>query len=436
MQNISDKHKIAAGQISFSAEKIHHYPLHLNQNLRLIYVLEGAIKITNVSGYTILNENDLEIINFNEPAEISAITTDNVVLIMEIDQNFLLKIDPRVDKLILNVGTSQFFISSERHLVMENIRSKQRLIELFFSLFEEYKRTNYREVSLKNLEHFCRFIIDHFEDVKKHLSCFSNADKNLIERFQRIDYFLQNNLTRRINLNDLVKLEHLTPQYISSEFKSKFNRSFINILEYYRVIMAVRLLINDCSLAVRDVAVRCGFADQKSLYKAFKKHMGCTPSVFKKKLNNIAIPETWHFDIRSEYILGLIKRVRGEIATDGNLSDKHTLKYDRLEWEEVEPGFYVGRERTNQILDHSYSYFQGGESWNLELEGDEVWFFHSGNPLHLVINNPAQKQTEEVYLDGVRGGLRIPVVSIAGGTNISVTAENVGEYTLISRIVV
>jgi AraC-like DNA-binding protein len=47
--------------------------------------------------------------------------------------------------------------------------------------------------------------------------------------------------------------------------------------------MATALLANP-SLSMEEIAERCGFGDKSSLYRAFEKHYGCSPSEYRKTL--------------------------------------------------------------------------------------------------------------------------------------------------------
>src|SRR5690625_5099606 len=254
-------------QFTFKAVNIHYYPFHKYRHLRILYVIKGSIKIKNVSGSIILNENQIEFINIFEPAEITSLTANNIVLILEIKDDFLYEINPNINKMILNVGAIQFFPSSERHTTKENKKNTEKLKKMLLNLFWNDGKDSNLESKLQNLEVMCRFLIENFDDVKKHLNCFSLVNEQIIQRFTLIDYYIQENLAEKMKLDDLVELVFLSPQYLSSEIGEKYRRTFLNIAEYYRTIKAVQLIIKNHSISTYELIQHCGFSNSKYYYR-------------------------------------------------------------------------------------------------------------------------------------------------------------------------
>ena len=60
-------------------------------------------------------------------------------------------------------------------------------------------------------------------------------------------------------------------------------KSDIEYITKERATRAVKLLA-DPSLSMEDIAEQCGFGDKSSLYRAFEKYFGCSPSEYRKTL--------------------------------------------------------------------------------------------------------------------------------------------------------
>ncbi|MFA1819604.1 helix-turn-helix domain-containing protein [Virgibacillus oceani] len=435
MQNYFNETKISWGYLSITAEQIHHYPFHINKNLRLIYVFEGSIKIINVSGSSILNENDLEFINLNEPSEIIAITSDNTVLIMEIDHNYLFRINLNIDKIILNVASTQFFIASERHTTQENNRKKELLKSMFLDLLQDFTTSYNSKIIKHNLQFFCNFILEHFDDIKKHLSYLPQFNNSVLQRFQRIDYYIQDHLSEKIVLNNLVDLEFLSPQYISAEIKKRYKRTFTSIIEYYRITNAVRFIINDHSIKSYEIVQRSGFSNSKNFYRAFKRHMGCTPAVFKKKLASDGNFTTKFLNIQSHYVAKHLIEARRKPLKENNLSTSLSLLQERYNWSEVQPGYCVSSVELINFLNQYYSIFMTRFRSVVEITQDEIWFYHSGNSLEIYVKNPSNVvENKHIVLANENEGSKTHFISFSKGDVIYVTSEKEEGFTLISRL--
>src|SRR5699024_8494399 len=243
----------------------------------------------------------------------------------------------------------------------------------------------------------------------------SPMNEQIIERFRQIDYYIQENLSERMKLDDLVELVFLSPQYLSSQIKDKYRRTFLNIIEYYRTIEAVRLIIEDHSISTYELIQQCGFSNSKYFYRAFKKHMGRTPKAFREYLirsGSIAFVKT--IDIGSEHLLTHVKQVVNNFHAYGlsevnlnsefyELNPKHystsqdlnTTKY--IHWEKPQSDYYISAVQTLNFLHQYYSVFTSKNPLSIILIQDEVWFYHSGSPLH-------------IELERSRGGERIQAI--------------------------
>nr|WP_268820218.1 helix-turn-helix domain-containing protein [Paraglaciecola sp. G1-23] len=79
---------------------------------------------------------------------------------------------------------------------------------------------------------------------------------------------------------------HLTvsPNYLSQTLSSKFDSNFFDYINRLRIDYAkIQLLDPQLSKkSVVDIAIDSAFNSRSAFYTAFKKHVGMTPSEFKK----------------------------------------------------------------------------------------------------------------------------------------------------------
>ena len=90
--------------------------------------------------------------------------------------------------------------------------------------------------------------------------------------------------TEKISLEDLAQKCFYNPSYFSRTFKQKFGLSPIEYITRERAKMAAGLLTNT-TLSMDAIAEKCGYGDKSSLYRAFEKNYGCSPTDYRKQHN-------------------------------------------------------------------------------------------------------------------------------------------------------
>ena len=73
-----------------------------------------------------------------------------------------------------------------------------------------------------------------------------------------------------------------SPKYVSNCIGSLGSISFRTMLNSLRIEAAKNLLIGEPHLTVIDVALRCGFATERSFHRAFRAIVGTTPAKYRK----------------------------------------------------------------------------------------------------------------------------------------------------------
>ncbi len=75
-----------------------------------------------------------------------------------------------------------------------------------------------------------------------------------------------------------------TPNRVSMIINSRFNRTYSDFINSYRIKWAIdRLTSEKNKLSIEGLAYECGFGNRNSFYQAFKKETGTTPSEYMKK---------------------------------------------------------------------------------------------------------------------------------------------------------
>ncbi len=93
-------------------------------------------------------------------------------------------------------------------------------------------------------------------------------------------------LNNTLSLPELADQLGISANHLSQTINQQTNKNFFDYVNSYRVEQAKRLLSdpNTSCKTILDVSEHSGFNSKSAFYTAFKKHVGVTPSQFKKQL--------------------------------------------------------------------------------------------------------------------------------------------------------
>ncbi|NLD19124.1 MAG: AraC family transcriptional regulator [Clostridiales bacterium] len=100
-------------------------------------------------------------------------------------------------------------------------------------------------------------------------------------RFEHIFTHIYDNPMDPMTIEELGKLEHINPNYLSQFLKKTSFMGLRGLRTYIRVYKAELMLLTT-DLNITDISYQCGFSDPKYFYRAFKKWYGHTPSAHRK----------------------------------------------------------------------------------------------------------------------------------------------------------
>jgi YesN/AraC family two-component response regulator len=93
-------------------------------------------------------------------------------------------------------------------------------------------------------------------------------------------YYIHQNYTDNITLEDVAENVHLNPSYFSSQFNKKTGVSFTSYVSRLRVERAKKLL-KKTEMTLNDIAASLGFCSQSYFSFVFKKHVGVSPKQYR-----------------------------------------------------------------------------------------------------------------------------------------------------------
>lgn len=112
------------------------------------------------------------------------------------------------------------------------------------------------------------------------LSNLSTSNEAIISAIE----FIDNNLDKRLTLDQVAKSVYLSDFYFSKLFKKETKLSFSVYLNARKIQQAM-LLLKETDLSINDVSKRLGFRRMSYFSQTFKKYTGFAPSRFRNKKN-------------------------------------------------------------------------------------------------------------------------------------------------------
>ena len=98
----------------------------------------------------------------------------------------------------------------------------------------------------------------------------------------RILEYIQNHYNRRITLEELAALEHISTSYLSRKFKQRTGQSVIFYINLLRIEKAKQLLMAS-GRDIGEIAYEVGFESPKYFHRVFKGVTGESPANFRKR---------------------------------------------------------------------------------------------------------------------------------------------------------
>lgn len=267
--------------------------------------------------------------------------SDNTVLIMNIDYN-------TINKVYKGAKFLEFDIPEDTKSDIERgglVEFKDRTLNLAESIINAKPEDDFQ----KKNEEFIEWMIRKFEIVGRKLERINQQDL-YYERLLKTTDFIQENFNNRDVLKRLAEAQFLNPAYISHVLKAKVDYNYRQLINFYRVGYAIKLLLGT-SYTIADISAECGFSATRYFYKKFKKFYAEGPTNFRKQYRNVAM--TFYPKSMLEEIETFRAYKRGEIVQKNYKLQAYSQDEDKLKLNE------------DQLK-------QEGQKWNVVDETGEI----------------------------------------------------------------
>lgn len=253
--------------------------LHWHEMIELLLVLDGSIQLQIGDTAFEMHKDDIVLINSCMLHSTNAITQNNLLVALQIDQSFFAALTENKNTRFLQVNSALD--------TGENLDRYPRLRELVARVVKEMaeQQPGYHPrigaLLYKAAEHLqLNFSA---QDARMAQCSVEQVD---YQRLLRIVLYVRQNLGNKLTLSDLCREEHLSYHYLSHFIKDKLGLSFQQYLNKERLEHASQLLRNSAT-SITEIAEQVGFASAAAFSRAFKQHFNTSPNAFRKD----AIPD-------------------------------------------------------------------------------------------------------------------------------------------------
>lgn len=264
--------------INVITANIEEYPIHFHDDMEVVYVLEGNIKLRN--GYYTYNlkQGDIFILNDREMHSFESMGEDNMVMMLQMDLSYFSRY---YDNLRNNFFVTDMEDDSDESLdILKNI-----LARIMMEVLQ--KGYGYEHKVIESTHNLISCLMSDFQYFVMEDGKFKNESKNkgnkiLAGRLNRISDYMYDNYNRKLTLSEIAEREHLSIYYLSHIIKEATGLSFQDLLSYIRVEESEKLLLGT-NKKIGAIADETGFSAVRYYIKHFEQWFGMHPLEYRKK---------------------------------------------------------------------------------------------------------------------------------------------------------
>ena len=244
--------------------------MHFHNAIEILLVLKGSVNIrVGIELYT-LYENDIILFNSNELHNTNKTAEDNIILAMQINMDYFAQVYPGAKN-----------IKFHTNLLCDNTKCEEDLnkIRTYIAgiIWEINKKSlGYELLVGSQLNLLAAHLINNYDYTISDGDSIEAVEEE-IRRLHNILTYIDDNIEKKITLQDIADREHINSYYLSHFFKRKVGISFQEYLNTKRLDKAFKLLLNT-NMTITDISNKSGFSSTNYFNKVFKETYNSLPS--------------------------------------------------------------------------------------------------------------------------------------------------------------
>jgi len=253
---------------------------HIHDENEVVLLLEGEMEFTIENKTVVLTSGHVLFIK-GLVTHSSRLTTGirTQICVLQYSNDFLYS---------SNIGEIRYFSNfvqadTLKFFVFDKDKSSTAEIKnLLLNTEKEFEEKNlaYEMVIKSNLYRFVSILFR--EGILQSSSKFDDMEGCSIDRISEVLKYIERHYDQPITIEEASKLLNVNYSYFCKLFKQATGQSFIQYLNYYRVVVAKQLLV-DSSKNITEVMLESGFSSLSYFDRVFKRFCGCTATKFRTK---------------------------------------------------------------------------------------------------------------------------------------------------------
>ncbi len=264
--------------VNCSVMNIEEYPIHFHNDLEVVCVFQGNVRLKNGYYNYDMKEGDIYILNDREIHSYYGTGKPNAVLILQLSLPYFSR--------YYEILNNSFFVTDMNGVQDRSIEELQELLARI--ALENMTCERGYEKRIIGLAHsLIGCLISNFQYFAMEDGRFINESRNkgnkvLAGRLSRITEYMYENYSRRLTLTELAEREHLSIYYLSHFIKEATGLSFQDLLSFIRVEESEKLLLGT-DKKIATVSLESGFSAVRYYIKYFTKWFGMHPADYREQ---------------------------------------------------------------------------------------------------------------------------------------------------------
>ena len=252
---------------------------HFHQDVELIYVLEGTLKLIVLEKEYILSHGDVLVVNANEKHSYTA-SDDILSAHIYITYSLIRQVYDGVSTVFFCNSLAE---DSEKYIKLREILNTLLRYKMLYDTQQLEEKTEYAFISA-----FFRLL----GQLTNHFLIKAASEENMTmqqknrQRMMQIDEYIMNHYSEPISLKSLSENLYLSEGYLSRYFKKTYQMNFTSYLKQIRLAKAVDQLMYTDHPILR-VALDNGFSSISFFNKVFKEEYGQSPSTIRNQAKEV-----------------------------------------------------------------------------------------------------------------------------------------------------
>lgn len=265
----------------FLSEGNFSFPHHWHEEIEIIYIMEGKLKVGINDQSFLLEARDILILSSGDVHCFLSQQHWGKFLIIQFGlslfDSFFSVMTER--KFIRPLFGNSKKMSSHWNQAVHEAMEKQIL-----SLHEEYnrKQEGYR-MALKARLYDLVVILLRKIPTETYSSEEKNKQLSKLERLENIFQFVEENFQRELSLEEVAKAASFSEFHFTRFFKAATGITFGQYLSHFRITKAEWYLA-DTQMPVTEVAFKAGFNSVKTFNRVFKQWKDCSPTAYRRAI--------------------------------------------------------------------------------------------------------------------------------------------------------